>query len=104
MQFLESKQKSPLMREEIFATWVATSLILSVLGSQFTGRSGIKDSLRATLDIITLGISAIILVWAGASFFGLIGPTLHKYTLIGIILSIIALFIYVAVETFRFKL
>ena len=103
MHFSESQQKNVLMREEIYCTWIATALILSVLGSQFTGRDGIKDSMRATLDIITLGISSIIVVWASASFFEFIGPKMHKYVLVGIILSILALFIYVAAQTFRFK-
>jgi len=104
MKILESPKEKPLMKEEIFATWIATSLILSVLGSQFTGRAGISNSLRVTLDVSTIGLSASILVWASASFFELIGHTMHKYILIGIMLSMLAIYIFVATQTFRFKL
>lgn len=86
-----------LMEEEVFATWVATALILAVMGTQFTGRSGISDKIRVQLDLVTMIIAALVLLWAALSYFGIL-PHQHRSTLLVLLIAfILGLFVLVMV-------
>jgi hypothetical protein len=86
-----------LMEEEVFATWAATSLIVAVMGTQFTGRSGISDKVRVPLDLVTMIIASLILLWAALSYFGILPHKYRSIILVFLIACMLALFILVMV-------
>lgn len=86
-----------MMEEEVFATWAATALILAVMGTQFSSRSGVKDTVRIQLDVFTMALALIVLLWAALSFFGIIPHQFRAVILAGCILAICALIILVIV-------
>lgn len=86
-----------MMEEEVFATWAATALIIALMGTQFTSRKGIKDNVRVPLDIFTMALSLLVLVWAALSYFGVIPKKLRPVILIIAILAICALILLVIV-------
>jgi hypothetical protein len=86
-----------LMEEEVFATWAATSLIIAVMGSQFTSRSKVADKVRVRLDLVTMIIAALVLLWAALSYFGIIPIKRRSPILIFLIASVLALYILVMV-------
>ena len=80
------------MEEEVFATWVATSLILAVMGTQFTSRAGIADRVRVPLDVLTMSVAAFVLLWAALGHFHLISMRARKIALVVAVLAIFLLY------------
>jgi hypothetical protein len=77
-----------LMGEEVFATWIATSLVLAVMGTQFTSRPNVENQVRIGFDIATMTLSLLVMCWASMSHFNLIS---HRYRVI--LLGILILFL-----------
>jgi hypothetical protein len=86
-----------LMNEEVYATWVATGLILAVMGSQFTSRPTIKADIRITLDILTMLLSLFVLAWATFSHFNVLPHRYRPVILVLLITLIMSLIIGVIV-------
>jgi len=86
-----------LMEEEVFATWVATALIVSVLGSQFSSRTNVKSSTSVPLDIVTMLLALFVLVWASLCHFNVIPVKNRSAILVAIIAYMIAYFVYVMI-------
>jgi hypothetical protein len=98
----EDVPKAPgtvLMEEEVFATWAATALVVSVMGSQFTARPQVKDSVRIPLDVVTNILSLLILVWASLCYFGHLSLPYRAPILSFILLLLVLLILSVIVLT-----
>lgn len=94
MQFSAEKSEKVLMKEEVAATWFATSLIMCVVGAQFSAREQVSAITRSTIEILFLSLALLICLWTIASYFSLIGTHLHKNGFIAIILATMGSFIY----------
>jgi hypothetical protein len=92
-----------LMGEEVFATWIATSLVLSVMGTQFTSRPGIHQSVRIALDIATMTLSLMVMVWATMSHFNVISHRTRIVLLIFLMAFLIVLILSVIVCVAQLK-
>jgi hypothetical protein len=90
----EPKERDTLMRSELFATYLASSLLTCVLGFQFSGRKGVDPHIREIVDILFLSIAMFILFWAGCSYYRFVNYTFHRLGLLIIFLSTFASFIY----------
>lgn len=95
-QDVPSEPGTVLMEEEVFATWAATSLIVAVMGSQFSSRKGIKAGVRVPLDVATLILSLLILIWASLCYFGHI-PMRWRGPILSFILFLLVLLIFVVI-------
>ena len=86
-----------LMGEEVFATWVATALILAVMGTQFTSRPIVKNEVRIVFDLLTMSLSLMVLTWASVCHFDLLPHRFCSLVLAIVILLLIAFIIAVMV-------
>jgi len=86
-----------LMGEEVYATWIATSLILAVMGTQFTSRPGVHQSVRIALDIATMTLSLMVMVWATLAHFNVVSHKVRIIVLIALIAFLIVLILSVIV-------
>ncbi len=80
-----AKPVQVLMGEEGYATWVATCLLLSVMGTQFTSRTGVQDTVRVSLDVSTMCLSLIVLTWASLGYFDVISRKTRTWILTGVV-------------------
>ncbi len=94
MTNLFKKNHDKLMHEELVATWYATSLLLCVLGAQFSAREGVLQQDRQTLDVLFLSIAIFIIIWSMCSFYNMISFFVHRLGLLLISLCSIASFLY----------
>jgi len=86
-----------LMGEEVYATWIATSLVLAVMGTQFTSRPGIHQTVRISLDIATMTLSLLVMLWATFSHFNLIQHRTRVLLLICLITFLVVLILSVII-------
>lgn len=88
-----------LMEEEVFATWFATSLVIAVMGVQFSTRIGakMKTTVRVSIDLITMSLSFIVLAWAALSHFNVIPHDYRPGMLAVLIIFILVFYLYIAV-------
>lgn len=91
--------KQPLMREELFATWIATGLFICVVGNQLAGREGVSSDVRTVFDVIALVIGMFIILWAAFSYYNLVNYSVHKGGEIVIVLAVIGYLAYATWET-----
>src|SRR6267154_4781427 len=82
-------------QEELFATWVATALLMSILGTNFAARVGITPDVRQTLDILFVTFALLVLLWAFLSWFQLISFVTHRFILCLLMLATIGVLTYV---------
>lgn len=94
---LHQEHGQVLMGEEVYATWIATSLVLAVMGTQFTSRPGIHPMVRIALDIATMTLSLIVICWATMSHFNVISHRLRIILLVCVITFLIVLVLSVIV-------
>ncbi len=92
-----SHQGQALLNDEIYGTYLATALLASILGSNFSNRESVDASDRQILDIVFIVIALLIITWATLSFYKLISLKMHKVGLTLVVMSIIASFIYLLV-------
>lgn len=85
------------MEEEVYATWVATALILVVLGTQFSSRTVVKTPVRMSLDLISVGIATLVLAWASLCYFGVIALKHRSWMLIALLVLVFCFFILVSI-------
>jgi hypothetical protein len=93
-----------LMKEEVFACWFATALFVALIGTSFGQRDAVSKKNRATLDVISLGLSIIIIQWACFSFVGWINSFLHKFFLTFFILLVVGFFVYLVILSIGFRI
>jgi hypothetical protein len=86
-----------LMKQEVFATYVATSLLVSVLGQQYANRDSVDPSVRQIVEILFLTIAVLIVLWAMMSFYNIMNYVLHRLGLFIIILAMLGSFVYLIV-------
>jgi hypothetical protein len=86
-------EKEPLLREEVYITWLATSIFTGVLGSQFSDRVTVTAADRQLIDILFICIALFILFWATVSYFNYISFTTHKIGLLLVLMSIVSGFL-----------
>ncbi len=84
-----------LMKEEIFATHLATAVLFSVLGVQISDRESVNKNTRQVLEILFLSIAMFIILWAALSYYGLLLYKIHRVGLFLIILLTLSAFSYV---------
>jgi hypothetical protein len=85
------------MAEEVFATWAATSLILAVMGTQFSSRAGIKDGVRVPLDLVTMTAAALVLLWSALCYFGVLPRRYRAAILVFLLCYILGFFLFVVI-------
>ena len=83
-----------LMKEEVAATWFATSLIMCVVGAQFSTREQVSATTRSTIEILFLSLALLICTWTIVSYFNLIHPQIHRHGFIAILLATMGSFAY----------
>jgi hypothetical protein len=88
------QHKPGFMREEIFATWFATGLIILVVGTNFTSRDSVTIETRRIVDCLFIALALLILLWSGMSFFNLMSFSLHRMVLLVILLASLASLCY----------
>jgi membrane-anchored protein YejM (alkaline phosphatase superfamily) len=86
-----------LLNDEIYGTYLATALLASILGSNFSNRESVDAADRQILDVVFIVIALLIITWATLSFYKLISLQVHKVGLALVVLSIFASFIYLLV-------
>lgn len=93
----EKREGRVLMEEEVFATWFATSLIIAVMGTQFTQKQNINDDTRRMVDIVTMILAFGILVWATLCHFDCMPMPKREITLQAIIILILVYYIFITI-------
>ena len=89
------------MKEEIAATWFATSLITCVVGAQFSARAEISPTTRCTIEALFLFLALFICFWTTISHFNLISYQYHRFGLKFILLATMASLIYLIALAFE---
>lgn len=92
-----AKPGEVLMEEEVFATWAATSGLIFLFGTQLSARSAVKIDVRVQLDLISIAIALVVLLWASLSYYGVIPMNCRSGILAIILLFLVAFYIYVMV-------
>jgi hypothetical protein len=92
---LFGKHADRLLNEELMATWFATAVLMSVLGSQFSSRDMVSLSDRQTVDFLFLSVSCIMLLWAMSAYYNLVPLVVHRVVFLCILLITLAEFFYI---------
>jgi len=93
----EKQEGRVIMEEEVFATWFATSLIIAVMGTQFTQKNNISPNVRQMVDLITMLLAFGVLVWATLCHFDCIEMPKRELSLQGIIVFILVYYIFISI-------
>jgi glucan phosphoethanolaminetransferase (alkaline phosphatase superfamily) len=92
---LHGQAQNALMKEEVAATWFATALLISVMGSQLSSRDDVSDSDRKTIDLLFLSLACFIVLWIILSFYNVIHARLHRLGFCIIFLASLAIMFYI---------
>jgi sorbitol-specific phosphotransferase system component IIBC len=90
---MKNKDES-LMEQEVFSTFLATSLLISLGGFQAASRETIDGSVRKIVEILFLSIAVFVILWAMLSFYNILNYFLHRLGLFIIGLSMLGSFCY----------
>ena len=88
------------LREELFATWFATAILMSVLGMQIAQRTA-DNEMRLVIDSMFLGLGCVMLLWAVGSFCGVFSFRVHRLLLLLLCLTTAACLVYALVISTR---
>jgi hypothetical protein len=83
-----------LMKQEVFSTYLALSLLISLGGFQAATRETVDASVRKLVEILFLSIAIFIILWAMMSFYNVLNYFLHRLGLFIIVLSMLGSFCY----------
>lgn len=85
---------------EVFATYLATSLIVIATLTQFSNRSNIQESTRVVVDAIGIGLALLILLWAFVARFRGLTKKMHETTLMVMVFLIALVYFLLLVLVF----